>query len=110
MEKAMEKLRDELAKNAGNRVLTVIGEYVCDYLAAHPSAASLILAKDKTLTGAVNAMRTEARRTAKGNCGVLTDEEGFAIVRKYFGLAEAEKAKSQTSADFDVDLDDLLGV
>jgi hypothetical protein len=80
-------------------------------------------------------MRKEARKQSSGDCAVLSDPEGFAIVLKYYGIegsasprpaesvtpAEAAPAPVQEAAapappvqeakksvSFDVNLDDLL--
>lgn len=55
--------------------------------------------KKKTIAGAVSAMRDEAqKRRGKGeNCVVLTDDEGFAICEKYFGVSAEKIKKSQSN-------------
>ena len=71
-------------------------------------------------------MRKEAQKKKVGNCAVLTDAEGFAIVLKYCGIDAAPQAAApaapvappfmhcqppasqHNSIDFDVTLDELL--
>ncbi len=98
----IEKFDSECDKSPKNTMLRVICEHMIDLLHKHEDAAEKIDSK-KTLAGAVEAMRREARKRAFDNCGVLTDAEVFEIVHKYFGVdaiddAEPEPEKPQKPA------------
>ena len=106
-DQAIEKLRDEMASEAENPYIGEIGEYLCDYVKQHPRTAEAILQEGKTITGAVDAMRKVAeKRPRKGDMAMIGPEEGFKIVREYFGLDN--KAEQRPRAMFGVSLDDLL--
>ena len=87
---AMDKLRDEMAENAGSRYVQVVGEYLTDYLLNHPEAEAAILTDGKSIKGSLSAMEAEARKVKTGSVAVLDDQTAFGIVRGYFGIAEAE--------------------
>jgi len=116
IEKAVIKIRDEIEKN-NNPYVQVVGEFLLKYLNNHPEAAEKIMAEDKTIMKSLDEMRKVAEKNRVGNCAVLTDEEGFKVVLKYFGIEEnvntssigqATKTKKQPDIDFDIKLEDLL--
>lgn len=114
---AVMKIRDEMAENAKNTYVQVVGDFLLEHLQQHPEAAEKILANGKSIKGSLNAMKEEARKHQVDGCGVLTDEEGYAVVLRYFGIdttatkPEApEPASAKRGIEFDVDLDDLLGL
>jgi len=117
---AIEKIKTEMEQNANNSYIQAVGSMLLQHLNVNPSAAERILAEGKTITGSFAEMRKEAEKKKVGNCAVLTDQEGFAIVLQYFGIeattehqpvpaqAVASVVKAKTSIDFDVKLEDLL--
>lgn len=121
---AVMKIRDEMAQNVKNPYVQVVGDFLLRYLEQHPEAAEKILAQDKSIKGSLEAMKTEARKHQVDGCGVLTDEEGFTVVLKYYGIngkpsstevafvpapAAAAVVPARRGIEFDVSLDDLLG-
>lgn len=98
---AIMKIRDEMAENTANASIQRIGDYLLQQLQSSPDAAQQILAEGKTLRGSLAAMAKEAQKQKVGNCAVLTDEEGFALVRQYFGMTDKRTG-------FSLSLDDLL--
>jgi hypothetical protein len=82
---AMDKLRDEMAKNGG-RYVQVVGEYMTAYLLQHPEAEAAILTEGKTIVGSLKVMEDEARKVKTGNVAVLDDQTAFGIVLQYYGL------------------------
>lgn len=121
LEQAIAKLDEEMEAAKDNGVIVVLANYMIDYVTAHPEAAEAVLAEGKTLAGAFEAMRQEAQKHQKGRCAVLSDAEGFAIVRDYYGIdgdipaVQMPKAPIPQPAvavapgGIDLDLDDLLG-
>lgn len=83
IEKAIEKIKAEMDKGKG-AYIKVIGKYVLRHIEINKKAAEKIASGEKTLKGSIEAMRKEAEKNKSDNVGVLTDEEGFRIVRKYF--------------------------
>ena len=117
LNRAITKLKTEIEKNKDNpRYIQVVGGFLLQHLDANPGDAEKILDAEKTIEKSLEAMRKEAEKKRVGNCAVLTDREGFAVVLKYFGIeghpAAAWPGKqpeaSSKDIDFDVKLDDLL--
>jgi len=107
-EKAIEKIRDEMAVNAEESVVVEIGELLCHWLSRHRSAAAAVIAEGKTLTGAAKTLEEEARKIAGGKrCAAIGPEAAQKIVLRYFGLDDSQKA-SVTRGGFEVSLDELL--
>lgn len=119
-EEAIGKINGEMQKSPDDRVLEAIGHYLIDRI----TDADAEKVRDKTLKGAVEKMRSAAQKVARGGVGVLTDEEGFAIVRRYFGLRddapekvedrshagrEAQTPKEASAGGIDLDFDALWG-
>lgn len=84
---AMDKLRDELAKSRDNYV-RVVGEYLTEFLLAHPEAEGKIMDADKSIKGSLETVRKEAEKVKSGNMAVLDDKTVFGIVLGYFGIED----------------------
>ena len=102
----IEKLEKECEKNTDDMTMRVICNYVVERLEnAKEDVLKNILEKKLSLAGAVDKMKEAAKKVAVGGCGVLTDEEGFEIVSKYFGLGlqkEVDKPEKKTVSLFDI--------
>lgn len=116
---AISKIQTEINQSANTPYAQVIGGMLLQHLEANPGSAERILAKGKTIKDSLNEMQKEARKKQVGNCAVLTDAEGFAVVLKYFGIEAsvnvpvpvappARPAPAPSATDFDIKLDDLL--
>ena len=90
LEKATEKLTNEMTSNPTQPYVQVVGQYLLNHLEAQPEHADNILAEDKTILKSLDVMRRFAERKKVGNVAVLTDDEGFAVVLQYFGCWEGE--------------------
>lgn len=114
MDKAVDKLRDEMAKHTGDAGIAALGEYLTTRLMENPGIAEKILADGKTIAGAFNTVREYARKNQKGGFCAVSDEKAYEITCQYFGIdAQAPApapapAAEKTSAD-EIDLDALLG-
>ena len=130
VEQAIAKIRAEMNAMPDNTYIQVVGHFVVLHLQAHPEDADKVLVQDKTIAKSLDTMRTEAQRKSRGGVAVLTDEEGFTAVLRYFGAggevptrngvalaADALAANkhavpapitSGRPSDFDVKLDDFL--
>lgn len=128
-DRAVDKVRDEMAKAKGGQI-QLLGEGLTALLQLHPEWAEPILAEGKTLVGALGEVRKNATggcsdpiQTTKSLCAyygvkcenphVLALEVTVALMgdcEKGTGMANAAPAKQpQTSADPDpFDLDALL--
>lgn len=91
MDGMMDRIRDEMAKNAGNSMIQVIGDHLTAYLQLRPGTT---LKEGATIEGAIKRM-SAARKTAKGNMGALDFLEGMKIVYEEFGLEWSKQACMQ---------------
>jgi hypothetical protein len=105
--KALEKLEAELQKNIDNRTMIRVGDYVKEQIEKSETNSEKFLDEKKSLSGAIDKMRTEAKKAAVGGVGCLTDEEGLEIVHSYFGF-EIYYISTSSASGVNVDLLDLL--
>lgn len=85
LEKAIEKLKAEINKS-NDPCIQIIGEFLIQHIQNDPSNAGKIMQEGKTIENSFEEMRKVAVKKKVGNRAVLTDQEGFAIVLKYFGI------------------------
>lgn len=105
LEQAVAKIKTEMGANKDSAYVQVVGKFLLRHVDAFPACADKILAEGKTIVGSLSAMRSEANRqrarTPAGQVadtvGVLTDEEGFAVVLTYFGIGGGVQAASSTA-------------
>lgn len=72
-----------------NPYVMVVGKFLTDHLTKNPQDVEKYMKavdEKKTLSGSLLVMQEEARKTAVNNVAVLTDEQGFEIVLKYYGF------------------------
>ncbi|MBB6218208.1 hypothetical protein HNQ80_004348 [Anaerosolibacter carboniphilus] len=124
LEKAISKLRTEMGQNNANPYIQVVGQFLLSHLESNPDTAEKIMNSEKTIAKSLSEMEKEAKKKKVGNCAVLTDQEGFGIVLKYFGIEGqvvnrpieikaveanmAEPTAKKATTDFDVKLEDFL--
>lgn len=117
-EKAIQKIQTEIEESK-NPMVQVIGEFLAKHLALNPFDAEKVLDANKTILKSIKEMEKVARKKKVGNMAVLTDQEGFDIVKKYFGLSSGDSpsapstqiASTETPRPkkvFDVRLEDFL--
>lgn len=107
LQEALKKIQTELAEKAKDKYVQVIGAFLIDHIRNHPEHAALILTNGKTIAGSLSAMKEEARKNQSNGVGILTDEEGFAVVLKFFGV-EVKQPEKPVEVGFSVDIDTLL--
>lgn len=119
LQKAIEKINGEIDKAKGNQYIQIVGSFLINHLNSNPEEAEKVLNSEKTIAKSFEEMKNEANKKKVGNCAVLTDQEGFEIVLKYFEIntkitkseteivTEATKEVSET-IDFDVKLEDYM--
>ena len=124
-EKAMELIRDEMAKSHDNPGLCILGEYLTERLHGESGIAAAILKHKEPLAYGFAAIREHARKIAKGGYACVDDKTGFAIACKALGIGTAEITSSGRADDIrpykeertetkalahgELDLDALLG-
>ncbi|MEG0133379.1 MAG: Cas9 inhibitor AcrIIA9 family protein [Clostridium sp.] len=121
---AIEKINQEIKKE-NSEFIRVIGAFLINLIKNNEEAAKMIMNKDKTIMGSLNEMSKEAKKKAVKGCAMLSDEEGFGIVLKYYGISseidtnnninnkvvnisEHRKTESKKTDLLDINLDDLL--
>lgn len=102
---AIKKLEAEMASNT-NPYIQAVGAFLVDHLNKSPKDAEKFLVADKTILKSLDAMKSAAEKKKVGNCAVLTDQEGFAIVLKYFGIDGQAPTAAQKAIE--IKLDDLF--
>ena len=86
---ARTKINDEMEKE-NNPYVKLIGEYLLEVIKNNETAAEKILDKDKSIMKSLEEMRKAAEKVKVGNMAMISDEEGFSIVLKYFGIEKSE--------------------
>lgn len=119
---AVKKIKEEMGKN-NNPYVQVIGAFLIQHVEANPGAAEKVLDNGKSIIKSLDEMKKVAAKKAIGGVTVLTDQEGFEVILKYFGIETepssvkaiiTEKPKPVTvmekkkSIDFDVNLEDFI--
>lgn len=97
-DKAMDKLRDELAADNSAGVQQV-GEYMTARLMADAELAEAILVEGKTLKGAFQAIHDYASKHRSGNFAFVPPEKAFEIVAGYY-ILPAQDIKSASACGF----------
>lgn len=115
---AITKLKSEMDGKGTNAYVKLIGDFLIRHIQANPDSANHVLDADKTIAKSLDSMKREAQKQAEGGMAMLTDQEGFAVVLKYFGLEGTPMVQPTDSAPpakplgperkFAVTLDDLL--
>ena len=100
IDRARQKLATEMEADK-NPYIHVVGHFLMTHLAKNPGDADKIRTKGKTIKGSLRHMESEACKKKVGNCAVLTDEEGFAIVLDYFGIVPGAVVASAENAGAD---------
>ena len=120
-QQAVLKLKNEIEQSE-NPYVQVVGKFLLGHLENHPEDAEKIIEDDKSIIKSLDEMRKVASKKKVENCAVLTDQEGFAIVLKYFGIGSAVTIPAPVAAtvqkpvttpkksevDFNINLDDFL--
>lgn len=99
-DKAKAKLAEEIN---GKDHLIPFEEYLTE-ICETDEIAEKILAEGKSLEGCFKHMEAIARKRKTGNFAYIPPEEGFRIIREYYGIG---KAHEEEKADA-VDIMDLL--
>lgn len=85
--KAIARITDECK---GNEHLIPFEEYLTS-ICTTDDVADKILNENKNLKGCFEKMKGIAHRRAKNNCAYIPPEEGFRIIKDYYGIDESQK-------------------
>ena len=120
-DRAMDLIRDEMAKAHDNPGLCILGEYLTERLQGEPGIAAAILKQKEPLAFGFAAIKEHARKIAKGGYACVDDKTGFALACKALGITSSVSAsadtfpsrgrldEAQAPAHDALDLDALLG-
>ena len=91
-----------MMENQNNTAIRAIEEHLTSICTTN-EVAEKILNEEKTLRGALEAIKNEAQKEKIGNCAFIDDKRGFEIVEKYFGIDEENKKTNKI-----IDIIDLI--
>lgn len=93
IDKAIAKLTEEMMKT-DDPAIRAIEEHLTERCRS-TAIAEKLLDPEKTLKGALDAMRTEAKKRIINGVGVVPPDEGFRIAEEYFGISEIRETKQE---------------
>lgn len=112
---AIDKIRDEMAKENAGSPIAEVGEMVTEMLNAAPDIAPAIMDKGKTLKGAYQAIESAAKKKG-GRSVCIGPREAAKIVMDYYGFsvnpqtsAPAPVPETPAPVKDEFDLDAMLG-
>lgn len=109
LQQALQKIQSELADKPTQAYVQHVGGFLINHIRKQPEHAAFILVDGKTIVGSLAFMKEEARKSQSNGVGVFSDEEGFAIVLKYFGVPVRQNAAAAVEPELTVSsIDDLL--
>lgn len=85
--KAIAHITDECKENEH---LIPFEEYLTS-ICTTDDVADKILNESKSLKGCFEKMKSIAQKRAKNNCAYVPPEEGFRIIREYYGIEDSKK-------------------
>jgi hypothetical protein len=85
VQEAIEIITMEMFDNR-NPYVQVVGKFLSDYINNSPECGEKFVDSKKTLSQSLLVMKKEAEKVKVDNVAVLTDEQGFEIVLKFFGF------------------------
>ena len=95
--RAIEKLDKEM-EQAKDPCSKYIAEQLLQLATSCPEVAEKILGEKKTLTGALGAIKEEAKKHAVGGCGCVDEAQAVEIACKYYNIDNTEPAAGATDA------------
>ena len=90
LDKEMEQAKDACSK--------YIEEQLLQMATSCPEVAEKILAEKKSLAGALDAIKAEAKKHAVGGCGCVDEAQAVEIACKYYNIDNTEPAAGATTA------------
>lgn len=95
---AIEKLDAEMEK-AKDSCSKYIAEQLLQLATSCPEVAEKILKQQKTLAGALAAVRQEAKKHAVGGCACIDETQTMEIACKYYDIDNTEPAAGAAAAN-----------
>ena len=94
---AIKKLDAEM-EQAKDPCSKYIAEQLLQLATSYPEVAEKILAEKKSLAGALDAIKAEAKKHAVGGCGCVDEAQAVEIACKYYNIDNTEPAAGATDA------------
>lgn len=120
--KAVDRIRDEMAKEANHPGIQFLGGWLTGELEKRPELAEKLLEEKKSVKGAFEEIRSYASKHKTGNFAFVPPEQATQIVAGYYGfdiqaqqneepqaLAPAVEPEPKPEKAAAFDLDELLG-
>ena len=95
--RAIEKLDKEM-EAAKDPCFKYIAEQLLQMATSCPEVAEKILAEKKSLAGALDAIKAEAKKHAVGGCGCVDEAQAVEIACKYYNIKITEPAAEPAAA------------
>ena len=96
--RAIEKLDKEM-EAAKDPCFQYIAEQLLQLATSYPEVAEKILAEKKSLAGALDAIKAEAKKHAVGGCGCVDEAQAVKIACKYYNIKATKPAAGATAAN-----------
>lgn len=121
-QKAVDRIRDEMAKKSANQGVQLIGGRLTGLMEQQPELAEKLLDEKKSVQGACEQIYSYACKHKTGNFALVPPEKALEIVGEYYGIetqalgATPQAARGQLPSaegsreSAGLDLDDLLGL
>lgn len=95
---AIEKLDTEMEK-AQDSCSKYIAEQLLQLATSYPEVAEKILEQKKTLSGALDAIKAEAKKHAVGGCGCVDEAQAVEIACKYYSIKPTKPTAEPAAAN-----------
>lgn len=95
--RAIEKLDKEM-EAAKDPCSKYIAEQLLQQATSCPEVAEKILAEKKSLAGALDAIKAEAKKHAVGGCGCVDEAQAVEIACRYYNIKAAKPAAEPAAA------------
>lgn len=106
---ALAKLEKECEEDINDNNIVLISNHLRVIVSGSEAAAEKVLANGKTIKGAVEAMYNVAKdRHKKGNMVLISPDEGFNIINKYYGFGGSVKTEIIPAVAAPPDKDDKV--
>lgn len=96
--RAIEKLDKEM-EAAKDSCSKYIAEQLLQQATSCPEVAEKILAEKKSLAGALDAIKAEAKKHAVGGCGCVDEAQAVEIACEYYNIKATKPAAGATAAN-----------
>ena len=103
-DQAKRKLAEECQ---GKEYLIAFEEYLTG-ICTTDKIADLIMAENKKLEKCFGKMKEIARKRAQNGCAYIPPEEGFEIIREYYGVTDGDLSAQTSKPAGIVDITDFL--